>query len=634
MKNLLPVALAAAFLCACPSIGAHASAGSTATESRPAVEATGHASVVGRYTLDGGPELQVSEHEGQLLGRLGGNDPTVLEPLSARTFRPAAQPDARITFEPPSGRAERVVVVMPGARMQGVRIDPPADADPVSLDDELARLDAALFHAAFVACDIVRIRGMLAEDIEFVHDRSGLRQRGDVIKDFERLTADCPAGRGIRRELVEGSLRAFPIAHVGALQTGEHRFIEAGAQTYTAARFSTLWRKESNGAWRVARVLSYDHRPVPVGSATPATAPAATPPAASAVARLAETVLAAAYDPDAPGAAVLVMRGDEVLFRGARGLADVDANVPLSPDARFRIGSVTKQIAAAGLLKLVEAGRVALEDPLSKYLPRYPGAARITVEQLLNHTSGIGNYTEMPGIMEGPIQRDLTTEQLVDHFKGQAPDFAPGGGWKYNNSGYVLVGAVIETVSGQPWHRYLKQELFTPLGMNDTGYGADPDVTARQVKGYGTDGHGAVPAKPLSMTQPHAGGALVSTVDDLARWSRALHGGRVLRPDLYMRMITPVGQATESGYGYGISISREQGSPAFEHGGWIFGFTSHLIYVPEPGLSVVVLHNSDSPSRGREPGSIARQLTAAALGEPLADSGTTASRAVQRAKTL
>ena len=349
---------------------------------------------------------------------------------------------------------------------------------------------------------------------------------------------------------------------------------------------------------------------------SPLAADAATPPTPAEFASYAETVLADAYRPDAPGVAVLVMRGDEVLYRGARGEADVEGDVPLAPGDRFRIGSVTKQIAAAGLLTLVDAGKVALEDPLSKYLPDYPGAAGITIEQLLNHTSGIKSYTEIPGVMDGPIRRDLTTAQLVDYFKDETPAFAPGEAWAYNNSGYVLVGAVIEAASGQPWHEYLDQALFKPLGMKDTGYGADPAVVARQVKGYTTGG--PAPAAPieLSMTQPHAAGALVSTVDDLARWNRALHEGRVLKPATYERMITPAGKAKDAGYAYGLQTSSVRGAPTLQHGGGIPGFTAFLTYVPGPDLTVAVLHNSETPSPVQETSSISRRLAAAALGDP------------------
>ncbi|NZA25472.1 beta-lactamase family protein [Luteimonas sp. SJ-92] len=345
-------------------------------------------------------------------------------------------------------------------------------------------------------------------------------------------------------------------------------------------------------------------------------ATAAAPPTPEEFSRYAEPLLAEAYRADLPGGAVLVMRGDEVLYRAARGQADVAAGVPLEPDDRFRIASVTKQFSAAGLLTLVDAGKVSLDDPLSKHLPTYPGGTRITIEQLLNHTSGVKEYTEIPGTFEGAIRRHVTTEQLVDYFKNEAPDFAPGEGWKYSNSGYVLVGAVIEAASGQPWHRYLEQALFEPLGMNDTGYGADPAVVARQVKGYTTNRGFLTAPLPLSMTQPHAAGALVSTVDDLARWNRGLHGGKVLAPATYARMITPVGEAKANAYGYGIWTTSVRGAPALQHDGGIAGFSAYLLYVPGAELSVAVLLNNEMASPAHDARAVARRLAAAALGDP------------------
>lgn len=345
-------------------------------------------------------------------------------------------------------------------------------------------------------------------------------------------------------------------------------------------------------------------------------AAAATPPTAAEFAGYADKLLSESFRTDAPGVAVIVMRGDEVLYRGARGEADLDADVALTPADRFRIASVTKQFASAGLLTLVDAGKVALDDPLSKYLPDYPGASKITIEQLLNHTSGIKSYTDIPGVMEGPIERDLTTAQLVNTFRNETPDFAPGEGWHYNNSGYVLVGAVIEAVSGQPWHQYLDQALFKPLGMKHTGYGADPAVIAGQVKGYTMQGEAVAPAQAISMTQPHAAGALVSTVDDLARWNRALHEGRVLKPATYARMITPAGKAKDVGYGYGITASTVRGVPALTHSGGIPGFTSQLTYLQGPDLTVAVLQNNDVPAPAQDTGALARRLAGAALGDP------------------
>ncbi|KAF1716693.1 hypothetical protein CSC74_07310 [Pseudoxanthomonas yeongjuensis] len=348
-------------------------------------------------------------------------------------------------------------------------------------------------------------------------------------------------------------------------------------------------------------------------AATPAPAPKAD------VARYAEALLEQAYpDAHAPGVAVLVARGDEVLYRGARGAASIELDVPMSPDQVFRLGSITKQFAAAGVLKLAEDGKLSLDDPLMKFVPGYPGGEKITVRMLLNHTSGIKSYTDIVGVMDGPIQKTVGTAQLIDTFKNEKPDFAPGEGWKYNNSGYVLVGAVIEAASGMPWHAWLKKSFFDPLGMQHTGYGDEAvAVIPGHVMGYTLKNDQWAVAMYLSMTQPHAAGALVSTVDDLLRWNRALHEGKVLKADSYRQMITPVGKAADEHYGFGISHEAFRGTDMLQHGGGIFGFSTFLLYLPVEDLTVAVLYNADS---GRPPGigtgTLARMLAAQAIGKP------------------
>lgn len=346
---------------------------------------------------------------------------------------------------------------------------------------------------------------------------------------------------------------------------------------------------------------------------------AATPVPKADITRYAETLLEQDYpDANGPGMAVLIARGDEVLYRGARGAASIELGVPLSPDQVFRLGSITKQFAAAGVLKLVEDGKLSLDDPLTKFVPGYPAGDKVTVRMLLNHTSGIKSYTDIPGVLEGPIQKTVTTSQLIDTFKNEKPDFVPGEGWKYNNSGYVLVGAVIEAASGMPWHAWLKKSFFDPLGMKHTGYGDEATaVIAGHVMGYTLKDDQWAVAMYLSMTQPHAAGALVSTVDDLLRWNRALNEGKVLKADSYRQMITPVGKAADSHYGFGIFHETFRGTDLLQHGGGIFGFNTYLLYLPEHELTVATLYNADS---GR-PGSMgvekmARMLAAKAIGKP------------------
>ncbi|MEO5629754.1 MAG: serine hydrolase [Thermomonas sp.] len=337
------------------------------------------------------------------------------------------------------------------------------------------------------------------------------------------------------------------------------------------------------------------------------------------VAAFAQRTLAANCDAKAPGMAVLLARGDQVLYRGACGRASLELGVPLSPDQVFRIGSVTKQFSAAAVLKLAEAGKLSLDDPLTKFVPGYPGGDKVTVRMLLNHTSGIRSYTDVPGVMEGaPIKRDVTTSELIDSFKAEKPDFAPGEGWHYNNSGYVLVGAVIEAASGKPWHDYLDEAFFHPLGMAHTRYGNQQDeVIPGHVDGYSRKQDHWARAGYLSMTQPHAAGALVSTVDDLLKWNRALHEGKVLANASYRAMVSPVGKAVENEYGFGIGIGRLRGEPQLQHGGGIPGFSAHLLYLPGSDMTAAVLYNADSGRPGMLGVSrIAQLLVAEAIGKP------------------
>ena len=331
-----------------------------------------------------------------------------------------------------------------------------------------------------------------------------------------------------------------------------------------------------------------------------------------------EKLLEQAASEDGPGMAILVARGDEVLWRAARGKASLELDVPLTPDHVFRLASVSKQFAATGLLKLVDDGKVALDDPLTKFVPGYPNGDAITVRMLLDHTSGIRSYTDMPGVMDGPIMKDLDTAGLIDTFKDEPVDFAPGERWHYNNSGYVLLGAVIEAASGKSWHAWLDEALFQPLGMRHSGYGNQAErIIPGHVPGYTLkDGHWAQ-ARYLSMTQPHAAGALSSTVDDLLRWNRGLHGGKVLAADTYRQMITPAGKAAESRYGFGIVADTLRGERMLQHGGGINGFSTFLIYLPDTELTIAVLYNADDGKPGAiGPSTIARMIAAQAIGKP------------------
>jgi len=335
------------------------------------------------------------------------------------------------------------------------------------------------------------------------------------------------------------------------------------------------------------------------------------------VKRQAQDLLADAVAANGPGMVILVSRGDDVLFRGARGRAQLELDAPLSPGDVFRIGSNTKPFTAAAIYRLSEQGRVALTDPLSRYLPTFPNAAHITVAELLCHTSGIKDYTEIEGYFDAPIRTDVSTAQLVDVFKDLPADFAPGTDWKYSNSGYVLLGAIIEQVTGKPWHAAIKDLVMTPLALDHTGYDNGGSLIARRAAGYSADADGhTVNAPYMSMTQAAAAGGLVSNGDDLVRWMRALHSGKVLGADSYRRMTTPAalssGRTGDSACGLAALRVREES--AFEHVGRDPGFMSETLFLPRSAIGVVVLTNTDSPQR--DISVIAARLAATALGRP------------------
>lgn len=327
-----------------------------------------------------------------------------------------------------------------------------------------------------------------------------------------------------------------------------------------------------------------------------------------------DAIVARQVPSDGPGAAVIVVQDGKNLLRKGYGMADLELNVPLEPDMIFRIGSITKQFTAVAVLQLVREGKVSLGDPLSKYVPDFPGADKVTVEQLLNHTSGIKSYTGVPGFM-ARLREDMTPAQVIDVVRNEAPDFAPGEKWAYNNTGYIFLGIIIEKASGMSYTEYMQREVFTPLGLARTFVGDENMIVPRRAKGYerGPD-MGYRHARYISMTQPYAAGAIESTVDDLAKWNRLLLEGKVIDKALldkaWTGRVLPDGKPTN--YGFGWQVARNDELLFVEHGGGIMGFVSHAILVPERNVVVVVLHNALGTDV--EPEYIANRLVLEVLG--------------------
>lgn len=341
-------------------------------------------------------------------------------------------------------------------------------------------------------------------------------------------------------------------------------------------------------------------------AAMPAVAWAQTPPGGDPWARVRELAEAIVRDGLAPGLQVSARRGDALLFDQGFGFANLETATPMTAASVLRAGSLTKQFTGAAFLLLEADGRLALSDPLSRFLPDFPRAADLTLERMLNHTSGLGNYTDTATpdefIQAGRVDR--STAALVEAMRA-SPNlqaFEPGTDWAYSNTAYVLLGAVIEAATGQPYDEVFQQRLFTPLGLTGMAVDDAADVVPGRASGYyDTDAaSGFSNADFISMTYPGAAGSMRSTTGDLCRWHQALLGGRVLSPAGLTRMLTPArlvdGSLPVDGgspvqYGLGISIGKAGGRDIVYHSGGIHGFGSYLGTYRAEDLSIATMVN-------------------------------------------
>jgi CubicO group peptidase (beta-lactamase class C family) len=313
---------------------------------------------------------------------------------------------------------------------------------------------------------------------------------------------------------------------------------------------------------------------------------------------------------------VLVAKGDEILFEQGYGMANLELNVANTPQTVFRIGSITKAFTAALILNLQEEDKLNVNDALSKYLPDFPHAADITLQQLLNHTAGVYDYAESNPDLPKLAREHLTLDELIATFKDEPLTFEPGTKWSYSNSGYVLLTKVIEIVSGMPYGEYLEQALVKPLGLTATGVEDARVITPNRAAGYEQTPDGLLNARPIDPSIPSGAGALVSTAPDLYIWDRALMTGKVLSEDSRQAMFAKTVNTEQPGmtsyYGDGWMMGERFGRQVIDHGGGIFGFSAMNAFYPKDEVVVVVLSNvEDFPSA-----QIAIDLAAIAFGKP------------------
>jgi CubicO group peptidase (beta-lactamase class C family) len=304
---------------------------------------------------------------------------------------------------------------------------------------------------------------------------------------------------------------------------------------------------------------------------------------------------------------VLVVDGDRVLLNKGYGMADLEWGNANAPEVKFRLGSLTKQFTATLVLLLQQDGKLKIEDPVSKYLPDAPKTwEKITLAELLGHTSGIPSFTGMKefGVW---MMSPHTTEEELALFRDKPLDFEPGSKFVYSNSNFEVLGAVIEKVSGKKYGDLLRERIFDPLGMKDTGLDTDELVLPKRAQGYMPGKNGLVLARSESMTVPWAAGSIYSTTGDLLKWEHGLFGGKVLTADSLKEMTTP----GKGSYGLGVFVADKDGLKMVSHGGGIEGFNTNLMYIPERRIAVVVLSNVN----GGAPDAMGQQLMDVVLGK-------------------
>lgn len=303
---------------------------------------------------------------------------------------------------------------------------------------------------------------------------------------------------------------------------------------------------------------------------------------------------------------VLVAKGDEVLLSKGYGKAVIEYGIPNSPDTRFRIGSITKQFTSMAVMQLVEQGKIDLEGKLSNYLPDYPKAQgeQITIRHLLTHSSGIPSYTGMAEIMKHRGSMEEAPEDFIKNFCDKELEFTPGSKFKYNNSGYYLLGMIIEKVSGMPYDDYLQEHIFAPLGMKNSGFEHYRSVIPQMAEGYAVIGDYPEKCGNIVTDMAGAAGALYSTTGDLLIWHRALLAKKLVSETSYEKIFTPF----LDNYGFGWSINEQAGKKVYMHSGGIDGFRTMGVLVPEDRISVIVLSNLESSDPNRMAGDLGKML--------------------------
>jgi CubicO group peptidase (beta-lactamase class C family) len=288
----------------------------------------------------------------------------------------------------------------------------------------------------------------------------------------------------------------------------------------------------------------------------------------------------------------LVAQGGKILLEQGYGYRDMATRTLMDTNAIFQIGSITKQFTAVLILQLQEARQLSLSDKLSTYFPDYPGADSVSIEALLTHTAGIYDYTHDKAYILDSGARPTTLDKLIGRFKNKPFDFSPGSQYQYSNSGYILLGAVIEKITGKSYFTIIRERIFKPLGMNHSGFDFSGLKNKEKAKGYfKAAGNSPVPAPVIDSTQSYAAGSIYTTAGDLYRWDRALYSDLLVRRVSLQQAFTPY----KANYGYGWVIDSSFGKKVLMHEGSIPGFVAFIARVPVDQICIILLDNKSSP---------------------------------------
>lgn len=286
---------------------------------------------------------------------------------------------------------------------------------------------------------------------------------------------------------------------------------------------------------------------------------------------------------------VLIAKDGKILLSKGYGMANYSDQVPNTPHTKFKLASVSKQFTALAIVMLQEKGKLSVADKLSKYIPDYPKGDSITIHHLLTHTSGIPDFTSLP-VFDSIMTRTLTLEQEINLFKYKSLDFKPGSKFSYSNSGYLLLSYIIERSSGKKFGAFMKENIFDPVGMKNTGLYDNREVLQHVAQGYTEEGENLVNAQYIDMSIPSGAGALYSTVEDMYLWDRALYTEKLVSKTSMEQISTPF----LDNYGYGWSIADFAKHKWMFHTGGIQGFATVMNRFPDDDMCIVILKNVDS----------------------------------------